>query len=60
AIINRRLRRLTALLNLDHSRALNWSFSQAVLSAIWQIEDGERPSLLLAQTLSTQKGTNRY
>ena len=57
AIINRRLRTLTDLLNLDHSRALNWSFAQAVLSAIWQVEDGERPSLLLAKTLSTQKGT---
>jgi len=57
AIINCRLRRLTTLLNLDHSRALNWSFAQAVLSAIWQVEDGERPSLLLAETLSTQKGT---
>ena len=57
AIINRRLRTLTDLLNLDHSRALNWSFAQAVLSAIWQVEDGERPSLLLAKTLSTQKAT---
>jgi streptomycin 6-kinase len=57
AIINRRLRTLTDLLNLNHSRALNWSFAQAVLSAIWQVEDGERPSLLLAKTLSTQKGT---
>ena len=57
AIINRRLCTLTALLNLDYSRALNWSFAQAVLSAIWQVEDGERPSLLLAKILSTQKGT---
>jgi streptomycin 6-kinase len=54
-IINRRLRTLTALLKLDHSRAFNWSFAQAVLSAIWQVEDGERPSLLLAQTLKLTK-----
>ena len=55
-IINRRLRTLTHLLHLDHSRTLNWSFAQAVLSAIWDIEDGHKPelnhpSLLLAQTL---------
>ena len=57
AIINRRLRTLTDLLHLDHTRALNWSFAQAVLSAIWQVEDGEQPTLLLAQTLRTQKRT---
>lgn len=59
-IINRRLRTLTDALNLDHSRTLNWSFAQAVLSAIWDIEDGhnvdpDHPSLLLAQTLWTTK-----
>jgi streptomycin 6-kinase len=55
-IINRRLETLTTLLPLDHSRALNWSFAQSVLSAIWGIEDGyhlspDDPSLLLARTL---------
>lgn len=58
AIINRRLEILCDLLQLDHSRALNWSFAQAVLSAIWGIEDGypitpNDPSLLLAQALRT-------
>lgn len=59
-IINRRLRTLTASLNLDYSRTLNWSFAQAVLSAIWDIEDGllvdpDHPSLLLAKTLLGHK-----
>lgn len=58
-IINRRLQTLTELLHLDHSRTLNWSFAQAVLSAIWDVEDGypvtpSNPSLLLAQTLRPQ------
>ena len=56
ATVNRRLETLTNLLHLDHTRALHWSLAQAVLSAIWDIEDGyhldqNNPSLLLAQTL---------
>jgi streptomycin 6-kinase len=54
--INRRLDTLTTLLDLDHTRALNWSFAQSVLSAIWGVEDGydispNDPPLLLAKTL---------
>ena len=56
ATVNRRLVTLTTLLHLDHTRALHWSFAQAVLSAIWDVEDGynlepNNPSLLLAQVL---------
>ena len=56
ATVERRLKILTAQLNLNYSRALNWSYAQAVLSAIWDIEDGyefttNNPSLLLARTL---------
>ena len=56
AIINCRLCTLSDLLHLDHSRTLNWSFAQSVLSAIWDVEDGytidpDHCSLLLAQTL---------
>ena len=56
ATINRRLEILTTLLPLNHSRVLRWSYAQAVLSAIWGIEDGHRiesndPSLTLARTL---------
>lgn len=56
AVINRRLKTFTATLNLDHSRVLRWSFAQAVLSAIWNIEDGEPvyyPTLKLAHTLKS-------
>ena len=54
--IERRLEILTALLPLDRSRVLQWSFAQAVLSAIWDMEDGNRvepdhPALLLANQL---------
>jgi streptomycin 6-kinase len=54
--IERRLEILTTALHLDHSRALRWSFSQSILSAIWDIEDGHpltpnNPSLLLAHAV---------
>jgi streptomycin 6-kinase len=56
ATINRRLEILTTLLPLNYSRTLNWSYAQAILSAIWTIEDDSRiesnnPSLTLAETL---------
>ena len=40
ATVERRLDILTSLLPLDRTRTLKWSFAQAVLSAIWGIEDG--------------------
>jgi streptomycin 6-kinase len=54
--IKRRLEILTGLLPLNYTRALRWSYAQAVLSAIWDVEDGYRiephhPSLLLARAL---------
>ena len=56
ATIERRLEILTTLLPLDQARALQWSFAQAVLSAIWDVEDGyhvesNHPVLLLANTI---------
>jgi streptomycin 6-kinase len=55
-IVERRLETLTALLLLNYTRALNWSFAQAILSVIWGVEDGysinpNDPPLLLAHTL---------
>lgn len=55
-VIERRLRVLTDLLKLDYRRALEWSFAQAVLSAIWDLEDGyvvnaDAPVLKLAVTV---------
>ena len=38
--IERRLKQLTDRLKLDFERSLAWGFAQAVLSAIWAIEDG--------------------
>ena len=54
--VTRRLETLTTLVDLDYSRTLAWSFAQAVLSAIWDVEDGypvnpNHPALKLAQTL---------
>ena len=54
--IERRLEQFTTRLNLDFERALAWSFAQAVLSAIWAIEDGfavdaTNPALRLAEVI---------
>lgn len=56
ATIERRLEILTTSLPLDRSRTLQWSFAQAVLSSIWDLEDGHtvdpnNPALLLAESL---------
>lgn len=40
AVIERRLNRFATTLDLDADRVLRWAFAQAVLSAIWDIEDG--------------------
>jgi len=59
--IERRLKQLTKKLNLDFKRALAWAFAQAVLSAIWSIEDGfavdrTNPALRLAEVLRPMLG----
>ena len=38
--IQSRLEILTTRLGLNYERALSWTFAQAVLSAIWDVEDG--------------------
>ena len=58
ATVERRLKILTTLLPLDHTRTLKWSFAQAVLSAIWSVEDDHilepnNSALQLARTLRT-------
>jgi streptomycin 6-kinase len=50
------IRRLSSDLALDATRVLEWAFAQAVLSAIWVIEDGETfdaaaPTMILAETM---------
>jgi streptomycin 6-kinase len=39
--IERRLEQLATRLSLNYERALRWTFAQAVLSAIWSVEDGD-------------------
>jgi streptomycin 6-kinase len=54
ATIERRLHCYAAGLKLEAERALRWSFAQAVLSAIWSVEDGcvvEAHTIHLARTL---------
>lgn len=38
--IDRRVKQFTTGLKLDSRRVIQWAFAQAVLSAIWDIEDG--------------------
>jgi streptomycin 6-kinase len=40
ATIERRTKRFTEKLGLNHERVLDWAFAQAVLSALWDVEDG--------------------
>ncbi len=56
SILDRRLKQFTARLDLDFERVLAWAFAQAVLSAIWEIEDGfavvaTNPSVRLAEAI---------
>jgi streptomycin 6-kinase len=56
AIIDSRAKRFAERLGLDYGRILSWAFAQAVLSAIWDIEDGfpvdaMNPALRLAGVL---------
>jgi streptomycin 6-kinase len=56
ATVERRIRQLSETLELDATRASRWTFAQAVLSAIWTIEDNgtlnaNEPTLALAETL---------
>jgi streptomycin 6-kinase len=39
--VDRRLDRFCSMLQLDARRVVGWCFSQAVLSAIWGVEDGD-------------------
>ena len=55
-IIERRVKQFVDRLSLDCERVLAWGFSQAVLSAIWDVEDGfpveaTHPALRLAQVI---------
>jgi streptomycin 6-kinase len=54
--VHRRLNHYERKLRIEYSRALEWGFAQAVLSAIWTVEDGleldgRDPSLMLANAI---------
>jgi streptomycin 6-kinase len=54
--IESRLYRLIQTLKLDSERVLRWAFAQAVLSALWTLEDGfglevANPAIVLATTV---------
>jgi streptomycin 6-kinase len=56
SVIVRRASRFAKELSLDEGRVLGWAFAQAVLSAVWAIEDGgivhaDSPWLVLANTI---------
>ena len=55
-VVERRIQALTTALRLDYERALGWAFAQAVLSAIWSLEDGffvadDHPTIQLARVI---------
>lgn len=55
-VAKRRVKRYEAALGVDGGRVLAWGFAQAVLSAIWCVEDGfavtpDQPTLRLAQAI---------
>jgi streptomycin 6-kinase len=55
-VIKERLAIYRDTLELNMDRALRWSFAEAVLSAIWSVEDGftvspDNPSLILARAV---------
>jgi streptomycin 6-kinase len=53
SIVDRRVRIVSDCLGLDRQRVLGWAFAQAVLSAVWSLEDQLNPSrgLLSAEAI---------
>jgi streptomycin 6-kinase len=57
-VVEERLRIYSARLHLDPERILAWAYAQAVLSAIWLVEDGiavapDAPPIHLARTIES-------
>lgn len=55
AIIERRLDILGERLGFDRGRMIDWSFCQAVLAAIWSVEDGEKPEWAMDAAMAFRK-----
>jgi streptomycin 6-kinase len=61
-IVERRIGRYAAQLGIDADRTLRWAYAQAVLSAVWTVEDGfpvddAHVSLQLARAIEPLLGT---
>jgi len=62
SVVRARIERFSARPKLNSARVLAWAFSQAVLSAIWSIEDGlpvsekDNPASRLARTIQPMLG----
>ncbi len=64
ATIERRIRQYEAGLHLDAYRMLSWAFAEAVLSAIWLVEDGyavdfRSVPIVLARAIEPMLGVSR-
>lgn len=60
ATIARRVDQLASELGFERQRVVGWAYAQAVLSAIWEFEDGgviasDHPSIALARTLRSMR-----
>jgi streptomycin 6-kinase len=53
-IIDRRVKIMCPMMGWPRDRVLRWCFAQAVLSAIWSLEDGESPARGLAVADATR------
>jgi streptomycin 6-kinase len=47
-LLRRRSARLAEALDLDAERVRGWAYAQAVLAAVWHVQDGEDPAFALA------------
>ena len=61
SVIEKHVSCFARVLGLDAARILEWGFAQAVLSAIWAVEDGHPtesylPSIDLGQAILTMLG----
>lgn len=54
AVAERRSHIMAERLGLDRRRVLDWAFAQAVLSAVWAREGGDRPDWALAAAAALQ------
>jgi streptomycin 6-kinase len=62
-MIQQRLKAYEVNLQLDYKRMLEWGFAQAVLSAIWTVEDdgqldNRNPAIMLANAIQELGGAS--